>query len=407
MRSRYLAFEDLNAAQFDIETAYDNDGYVVHRMVDHIDMADGLDKSYDNPAVGAALRNILTQHDFDLVHIISGYLLGGQVIHTAHEFGVPVAITLTEYWFMCTRLNLLQHNGSLCSGPESDEKCARCLLEDKRRYSLPAAYLPAPVTDAFWSVAAQMPFAQQMAQAVARRRTNLQAALDAADLVICPSQTLIDMFAQFDFDTQRFVFLRQGINPPAQRPEPQPSEVMRFVYVGQIQPHKGIDLVVDAAVRLLDQGYKLRLDLWGPDTQFPDYSDSLKGRSQAYPTIRWQGKFLGEKIWSILADSDALVIPSRWYENSPHVILEAFTMGLPAIGTRLGGMAELIQHEHNGLLFALNDSVDLSAQMQRLIDDPALLPRLRQGIPTLQTIGEEMEQLAALYEQVLTQREAR
>ena len=402
-----LAFESLSAPEFKVETSQDDEGYMVHRLYDHIDYAEGLHKTYDNPAVGKALRDILSAKQFDLIHVVSGYLLAGQVVHTAHEFGIPVSISPMEYWFLCARLNLIKADGTRCIGPESDQKCARCLLESKRRYRLPAAFLPALLVDTFWSVSKGLPFATLMAETVAERRINLQTTLAAADLVVCHSQTLIDMFTRYGFDTKKFVFARQGLHKPETFPPPSTAPSLRFVYMGQIQPHKGVDLLIDATVRLLAAGNDLRLDIWGSETQAPNYVAELKARSQTYPSIRWQGEFLGEKVWSILADNDVLVIPSRWHENSPNVILEAFTMGLPVIGTRLGGMEELIQHEQSGLLFTLNDSRDLSAQMQRLIDDPSLLEKLRESIPYVKTIDDEMQELMALYVRLLDKQAVR
>lgn len=399
-----FAFESLNADSFEIKAEQETAGYIVHRLYDRIDFSDGLQKTYDNPAVGKAFRQVIAAGNFDLVHMVSGYLLAGQVIHTAQDYGIPVVITLTEYWFLCARLNLIQPTGALCSGPESDQKCGRCLLESKRRYRLPAQYLPSRATDIFWQFAGQLPFAQASTEAIAERRVKLRAALDAADLVICPSQTLIDMFGNYGFDTRRFMFMRQGLNIPAQLPAVQPASTMRFVYIGQIQEHKGVDLLVEAAIHLLNQGYDLRLDLWGSDHQAPDYTQQLQARSQDYPAIHWNGPFLGDKGWDILAHSDVLVIPSRWHENSPNVILEAYTMGLPAIGTNLGGMAELVQHEKSGLLFELNNAADLSAQMQRLIDDPTLLAQLRRNIPVVKTINDEMEDLMDHYERLIAEK---
>ena len=172
---------------------------MVHRLYYDVKQGDFFHNLYDYPAIGQALRELLSKQKFDLVHLVSGYLLGGQVIHTAHEAGLPVVITLTEYWFMCARLNLIQANGALCSGPESDEKCMRCLMEDQRRYRLPAERAPA-LMDAFWGAARHLPFASHMTANVAERRITLQNALNAADLVISVSRYLITKFSEFNFE---------------------------------------------------------------------------------------------------------------------------------------------------------------------------------------------------------------
>lgn len=395
-----FAVENLETPDFRVETR-EQDGFLVHRLYYNVKAGDHFRNLYDYPPVGDAFRALISRQQFDLVHIISGYLLGSQVIHAAREHGLPVMLTLTEYYFMCARLNLIQATGHLCSGPESDTKCARCLLEDRRRYRLPAKSAPG-LMNVFWKLADQTPLVRPMTQQVARRRVTLKRALESAQQVICPSRFLMKTFAQYGFDTSRFYYLRQGLNVPDPLPVPVPSDgTLRLGYTGQVKPHKGVDLLVDAVIALLKAGRKVSLDLWGSLTEDPDYVARLRTRSKPYPTIRWNDRYTGPKVWEVLANLDALVIPSRWYENSPNTILEAYAMRLPVIGTDLGGMAELIEQERTGLLFRLNDAADLQRQIERLLDEPHLLDHLRQSIPPVKTVDEEMRETLELYQQVL------
>lgn len=401
-----FAVEDVSQPGFQVKTTIQND-YPVHRVYyDVNDSPDPFRNLYDNPQIGAAFSEFLAGKQFDLVHIVSGYLLGGQIIHAAKARALPVVITLTEYWFMCTRLNLIQPTGTVCSGPESDLKCARCVMEEKRRYRLPARLMPG-VMDAAWSVLQRAPEVQQTADRITIRRTVLHDALNATDMVICPSQFLISKFGEFGFDTRNYVFLRQGLaTPKANKPAPKaPDEnSLRLGYIGQIAFHKGVDLLVDAVIKLLGEGHQISLDLWGSESQEPEYTSQLKARSAPYPTIRWNGSYTGAKVWDVLSALDMLVVPSRWYENSPNVILEAYEMGLPVIATGLGGMAELVQRDKSGLLFDLNSADSLAAQIQRVKTDNGLLPRLKAGIPTVKTIEEEMQETLLLYEQLIERR---
>jgi glycosyltransferase involved in cell wall biosynthesis len=398
-RVTVFAVERLDEPGFRVE-AREQDGFMVHRLYYDVKEGNFYRNLYDYPRVGEAFAALLAANRFDLVHVISGYLLGGQVIHTARAAGLPVIITLTEYWFMCARLNLIQPNGSLCSGPESDEKCMRCLMEDKRRYRLPAQASPL-LMDAFWSIAQHLPFASEMTGTVSERRATLRDALNAANLVICPSRYLISKFAEFGFDTARYTFMRQGLNTlTGEKPARTTAGHTRLGYVGQIKPHKGVDLLVDAAINLLNAGYDLSLELWGSESEAPEYTALLKERTAAYPTIQWKGRYLGSAVWTVLSSLDVLVVPSRWYENSPNAILEAYEMGLPVVGTNLGGMSELVEHEKTGLVFTLNDAADLQEQLKRLLTEPGLLERLRAAIPPVKTIDQEMRELVESYQQL-------
>ncbi|MBZ0302134.1 MAG: glycosyltransferase [Anaerolineae bacterium] len=398
-----FALEQLNAAETRLETRQEN-GFIVHRFYYNVEHGDPFRNLYDHPAIGAAFRTFLEGRSFDLVHIVSGYLLGGQVIHVARAQGIPVVMTLTEYWFLCYRLNLLRTNGDLCVGPETDEKCARCLLEEKRRYRMPVEFVPREVVDRFWSVADHTPLVKTAAERIAERRQTLRQALDAVDLVISPSRFLIDKFHQFGFDTRNYVYIRHGLtvqHRPASHQSPDSQNALRLGYIGQIKAHKGTDLLVDALLPLIERGEKVTLDVWGPEDETPDYAAELKRRTAGTPAVRWHGRYQAPQVWDILSSFDLLVVPSRWYENSPTVIAEAFTIGLPVIATNLGGMAELVTHEQSGLLFELNSITDLRGQIERLLHEPDLLGRLQAGVPAVKTAEDEVQEIFAQYQRLV------
>lgn len=392
-----FAVERLDDPNFRLETEHSR-GFPVHRVFYNAGTTAPYPGSYDSPQIARAIEQVLDQSHFDVIHIVSGYLIAVPVIRAARRAGIPIVITLTEYWFMCPRLNLLQFGQVLCSGPESDRKCAHCLAEDKRRYRFISRTSPQIA-----SLLGKTPSFGRLENAVRTRRETLQQALAAADAVISPSQFLINKYAEFGFNTERFVLIRHGIastaRPPANRVQ---SDTLRLGYTGQIKPHKGVDLIVDAVLPLLDAGHHITLDLWGPDDEDPAYVTMLKRRTAGYSSVRWRGRYQRKALWDVLASFDALVVPSRCYENSPTVIWEAYVAGLPVVATRLGGMAEMVIHERSGLLFDLNDSADLRRQIERLISEPDLLPRLRAGIPTVKTDTEEASEIFGQYQRLLT-----
>jgi glycosyltransferase involved in cell wall biosynthesis len=400
-RVEVFTVERVNAPDFHLETAIEGD-LTVHRLHFNLYQSDDeLTNEYDNPAIGRALRSILATTSFDLAHIISGYLLGTQAIEAIHEAGIQLVVSPMEYWFLCAQINLIQPAGHLCSGPESIVKCTRCLMETKRRYRMPTQYTPA-LADTVWKLLGNSSITAEKRTSVKRRQHSLRHALSKADGVICNSRFLITLFDRYGYDTQHYSFVRQGLNiPETLPPRSDNPDTLRLIYVGQIQPHKGIDLLVSAAIKLLDMGCPITLDLWGSESQAPEYTANLKARSMPYPSIHWNGQYNGSKVWDVLAAGDILVIPSRWYENSPNVILEAYTAGLPVIATNLGGMAELIDHDTSGLLFELNDIDDLVKQLQRLLNEPDLLSRLREGIPPVKTIDDEMQEIMSHYQRIM------
>ena len=99
-------------------------------------------------------------------------------------------------------------------------------------------------------------------------------------------------------------------------------------------------------------------------------------------------------------------ISSLHSSNSPNVILEALAQRVPVIVSNLGGMAELVQHEGNGLVFDVGSAEDLARQFQRLCVEPDLLPRLRAGIEPVKRVAEEIDELEHAYLDLLARDKA-
>ncbi len=404
-RVEVFAVEAANDPNFRVTSSY-QDGYIVHRLYFDAqgDPDDPLTRLYNYEPITAEIERVIERQQFDVVHIVSGYLLGVQAVKAAKQAHIPVVLTLTEFWFMCACLNLVQPTQVLCSGPESHEKCARCLMEYKRRYRLPALWAPS-VMDLIWPIMHRTSVSARMKDIVERRDIILRNTLETVDLVICPSNYLMQMFADYEFDTRNFRFMRQGLQKPMREITRKTKQdgVLRLGYVGQIKPHKGVDLLVDALLPLIASGEPVEIDIWGSETENPVYVETLKSRSAGVSNqIRWNGPYRGDVVWDVMAAMHVLTVPSRWYENSPNAILEAYEMGVPVIAADRGGMAELVIHEESGLLFQLDNAEDLRRQIVRLLREPLLLDKLRKGIPPVKSIAQEIEGILSEYDTLLS-----
>jgi len=98
---------------------------------------------------------------------------------------------------------------------------------------------------------------------------------------------------------------------------------------------------------------------------------------------------------------DWVVVPSLWWENAPLVILESFRHRKPVIAADIGGMAELVQHGRNGLLFRRGDAGDLARIMSRAATEEGLWSSLRGGIAPVATMTDVAAAHARLYAQLL------
>lgn len=139
-----------------------------------------------------------------------------------------------------------------------------------------------------------------------------------------------------------------------------PSELL---FVGPDSPHKGRSVLIDA-FRRLPSGYA-RLFLVGSNT-----SVNVAGVIEL-------GYMRGAALWEQYQRASVVVVPSLCPEACPTVALEAMAHGRPVVGSRIGGIPDLIENEVNGLLVPPNDPVALADSLWRIMNDHDL--RLRLG----------------------------
>ncbi|MCC7368647.1 MAG: glycosyltransferase family 4 protein [Chloroflexi bacterium] len=352
--------------------------------------------SYDNPIVGAATAEITVAWQPSIVHLYSGYLTTASVIHAARNYGVPTVVSLTDYWWLCHRIILVRTSGARCDGP-TPEACAACFRQRRRRHRVPSKVWPR-ATEFVWQLSDALKGSQSEVQRQRDRTDVLMRALDDVTAMIAPSQYLANQYIQAGVRPDKIRVHRQGVE--LQRVPPVPAEALRVGYLGQMKAHKGVHTLLEAWPKLRGNRAR-RLVLYGAASGESRYAERVRSMLHQLRDVTWDGHFASEQLWSVLANLDVIVVPSRWPENSPNVILEAQAMGIPVIGTDLGGIPELVTHDRNGLLFAADDAADLARQLQRLLDEPDLLPRLRQHAIPVESVDVELDRLSDLYAEIV------
>jgi len=154
--------------------------------------------------------------------------------------------------------------------------------------------------------------------------------------------------------------------------KPVDAAAVRFGYLGSLSPQKGIEFLLRSLCDLPARGW----EFWIGGKGTPDYEARLKGR-HASGNISYKGFVRPEDF---LPEIDVLVVPSVWDEPLPTVVVEAFTHGVPVIGSRRGGIPELIEDGRTGLLFDPAQPGSLEAALGRFIDDPRLAYRMREHV---------------------------
>jgi glycosyltransferase involved in cell wall biosynthesis len=147
------------------------------------------------------------------------------------------------------------------------------------------------------------------------------------------------------------------------------SDGSQVLYVGPADRHKGLSVLLDAWWRLPpDTG---RLVVVGATA-------SAVGIVAA-PGIEFTGRLTGDHLWRQFRHAAVVVVPSIWPEPCPTVVLEAMAWGRPVVGSRIGGIPDLVEHGHTGLLVPPGDPVALAGALAALLADPARLAAMEQA----------------------------
>ena len=109
------------------------------------------------------------------------------------------------------------------------------------------------------------------------------------------------------------------------------------------------------------------------------------------------GKYDHDHLPRLMAEIDWVVVPSRWWENSPLVIQEAFLHGRPVICSDIGGMAEKVADGVNGLHFRAGDPLSLARVLETAIDTPGLWEELQANIAEIYDMEDHITSLRAMY----------
>jgi Glycosyltransferase len=160
-----------------------------------------------------------------------------------------------------------------------------------------------------------------------------------------------------------------------------PGGALRFGYMGRLEAAKGIAPLLEAfTAAALPQA-----ELWVAGNGKPEVVEPLRQRYAQAP-VRFLGRMAPRDFYPHI---DVMVVPSVWNEPLGMVVAEALAFGKPVIGSRRGGIPEMIRDGENGLLFEPDTPGDLIAALRRLAADPAL--RARMGVAARESAGEFLD----------------
>jgi glycosyltransferase involved in cell wall biosynthesis len=185
----------------------------------------------------------------------------------------------------------------------------------------------------------------------------------------------------------RTLTIPNGVSPAIGQTDPNAgSDVRRSLGMGDPNPvvvglgrfvfKKGFEYLLDAWPLVVRDWPNARLVLGGDGHLFSSFEDRIRSLGVA-DTVRLPGRIPSDAVPRYLAAADVFVAPSIYDQSGnvdgmPVVVLEAMAAGKPIVATRVGGLAEVVQHGVNGLLVDERSPRAIADAIAMLLADPEL-----------------------------------
>jgi glycosyltransferase involved in cell wall biosynthesis len=283
-----------------------------------------------------AFDRILAETQPDLIHCHNIYgRLSTSILGVAKSRGIPTVLTVHDYKVVCPSYLMLK-NGKPCSAC-IDGGYYRCAANRCHKGQLAASIVYS--IEAYWA--------------------RLSGHYGAVSEFLCPSHFIAGLLRQSGIDDKRVVYHPNCVEPS----DYAPSYEGRYVLsVGRLSHEKGLPTFLES---MLGTKIPVRVAGTGP------MEASLKTMAEKDGgSIVFEGHCGGERLAELYRNAAFVVVPSEWYENAPMSILEAFAYGKPVVGTRIGGISELITEAEHGYLVDPGSKDQLRAAITKLWNDP-------------------------------------
>lgn len=328
-------------------------------------------REIDDPPIARAFGELLDRVRPNVIHYHNLHNLGASLVDESRSRGIPAVFSTHNYWLVCPRNYLFRADLSLCDGPADEGRaCASCVD------------------------------APHLSDGYAARRSGVRDRFSAGvETCLAVSETVAHTLLDTGFDDRLVQVLAQAMPEPEglwravgeARPAGRRGRDLVVGFLGSAYPHKGPQVLVLAAQAMPTD---VRVEVHG------DVPQRTIGALQALDRlgrVEFAGPYSEHDLPAILSRIDVAVVPSVWWDCAPLVVAECLAAGVPVVGARMGGIAEAIDDDVDGLLVAGGDPGALAGAITRLTTEQGLLERLQAGIKAPASFARYVDALESAY----------
>lgn len=288
-----------------------------------------------DPGTLQALRDYLDEFDPELIHIHNLYALGIDLVRVLAETGIPLVQTVHDFAAVCPISWCVRGDGTSCAGGAG----AQCFQHD---------------------CSSNHSFDAKDALVTRLREELLRGSVRA---FLCPSHHLVRTLTDRGFQNVCHLPYFAPVEGAAAEGK---RELERLVFLGRLTPEKGLTFLLRAMPAVVERFPSVELAIVGDGPQREELEDLVESLGLE-STVKFTGKVSHERVQELMRTATAGLVPSIWTENSPVSIYESMIAGLPMIGSRIGGIPDLIDDGRTGFLFEPRNETEIAASITRFL----------------------------------------
>lgn len=316
-----------------------------HSILDQLRITGRILYSFD---AKENLSKLLDKYPVDIAHLHDiCYHISPSILHELKQRRIPVVMTLHDLKMVCTSYYMFA-GGKICEacrrGRYFTAIIRRCVKDSVAKSAIAALemYLHHTILDIYDNVNIFISPSLFLKKKLEEKGFNKE---------------IVHLYNFFDLD-------KQGANANESISDGKKNTI---AYIGRLSPEKGLITLLNAAKLLMNKRKKVQINIIGDGLLMNKLQEKV--RVEQINNVRFLGYMKHEDLYKEIRKSLAVVLPSEWYENNPMAILEAFALGKPVIGSRLGGIPELVEDYERGLTFEAKNPEDLIFKVQYLVEN--------------------------------------
>ena len=319
------------------------------------------------------VKRIIKEQRFDIVHVHNTFnLVSPSVYYAARTCKVPVIQTVHNFRLLCPGATFYR-DGHICE--DCVERSLRCAVKHRCYRNSKLQTLACVITTTF------------------HRIIGIYGKIN----YICLTEFNREKLLQLKQIKAKQIFVKPNFVKNSVEIVPQENRENRFIFAGRLDKLKGIDVLLEAWKLMGKNAPKLIVCGLGP---MEDWCKEFVENSKV--NVELKGFLPNLEVRKLIANSRALILPTRWYEGFPMSIVEAYSVGTPVICSNLGNVGNVVKEGITGCKYSAGSPRSLKQAVHRIDSYPHLYKMTLKEYEEKYTEYENYQQLINIYTRAIT-----